>query len=74
MKQENVTHESGKEVRLEAEIKAESDEEELIQEENPHETKAKDNEEIENKVKADEEDGDSSKDIVKEKSLSLIHI
>ena len=68
LKQENVTHESGKEVRLEAEIKAESDEEELIQEENPHETKAKDNEEIENKVKADEEDGDSSKDIVKEKS------
>ena len=68
LKQEKDTHESGKEVRLEAEIKAESDEEELIQEENPHETKAKDTEEIENKVKADEEDGDSPKDIVKEKS------
>ena len=69
LKKENVTHESGKEVRVEAEIKAVSDEEELIQEENPHETKAKDTEEIENKViKADEEDGDSPKDIVKEKS------
>ena len=68
LKKENVTHESGKEVRLEAEIKAESDEEELIQEENPHETKAKDTEEIENKVKADEEDEASPKDIVKEKS------
>ena len=69
VKQENVTHESEKEARVEEEIKAESDEEELIQEENPHETKAKDTEEIENKViKADEEDGDSPKDIVKEKS------
>ena len=68
LKLENVTHESGKEIRVEAEIKAESDEEELIQEENPHETKAKDTEEIENKAKADEEDGDSPKDIVKEKS------
>ena len=64
LKQENVTHESGKEVRLEAEIKAESDEEELIQEENPHETKAKDTAEIENNVKAGEEDRGSDKDTV----------
>ena len=40
LKQENVTQESGKEVSAEAENKAESDEEELIQEENLHETKA----------------------------------
>ena len=68
LKQENVTQDSVKEVSVEAENKAELGEEELIKEENPHETKAKDTEEIENKVKADEEDGDSPKDFVKEKS------
>jgi large subunit ribosomal protein L17 len=66
LKKDNVTQESGKEVSVEAENKAESDEEELIQEENPHETKAKDTAEVENKVKADEEDGDSTKDTLKE--------
>ena len=68
LKKENFTQESGKEVRVEEEIKAESDEEELIQEESPHEAKAKDTGEIENKVKAYEDDGDSPNDVVKEKS------
>ena len=63
MKQKNDTQESGKEVSVEAKNKAESDEEELIQEEKIPETEAKkeDTAEIENKVKADEK-------------LSLIHI
>ena len=56
LKQENVTQESGKEVS------AKSDEEELIQEEKPPETKAKDTAEIENKVKTDEEDTNSPKE------------
>ena len=68
LKQENVTRESGKEVRVKAENKAESDEEELIQEENPHETKANDTAEIKNKVKANEDDGDSSGETTQEKS------
>jgi len=66
LKQENVTQESGKEVSVEAENKAELDKEELIQEENPPETKAKDTAEIKTKVKANEEDRDSPKDDVKE--------
>ncbi len=68
LKQGNVTQKSGKELSVEAENKAKSDEEKLIQEESPPETKAKDTAEIENKVKADEEDGDSSKEATQEES------
>ena len=68
LKHENVTQEPGKEVNVGAENKAESDEEELIQEEKPPETKAKDTAEIENKVKADENDGESSKEAAQEES------
>ena len=68
LKQENVTQESEKEVSVVAENKAHSDEEEPIQDENPHETKAKDTAKVENKVKADDEDGDSSKEAAKEES------
>ena len=60
--EENVTQESGKEVN------AEADEEELIQEEKPPDTKAKDTAESKNKVKADGEDVDSSGDAAQEKS------
>jgi len=71
--QENVTQESGKPVSTEAENKAESDEEELIQEENPPETKAKDFGEVENEVKAQEKDGNSPpKDAVKEKGQAEV--
>ena len=62
LKQENVTQEPGKEVS------AEADEEELIQEEKPPEAKAKDTAEVEKKVKANEEDGDSSKEAAQEES------
>ena len=68
LKQENVTRESGKEVSVKAENKAESDEEELIQEENPHETKAKETAEIKNEVKVEEEDRVSSKETAQEES------
>ena len=71
-KQENVTQESGKEVSVEEENKAESDEEELIQEENTPETKVKDTAEVGNKVKADEEDGDSSKEATQEESQTEV--
>jgi len=68
LKQENVTQESGKKLSVESENKAKSDEVKLIQEENPPETKAKDTAEVEKKVKAHEEDGDSLKDSVKEEA------
>ena len=68
LKQKNDTQESGKEVSVEAKNKAESDEEELIHEEISHETKAKDTAEIENKVKADENDGESPKEAAQEES------
>ena len=64
LKQENVTLESGNEIGVQAENEAESDEEKLIQVKNTPE--AKDTAEVENKVKVDEEDGDSPKDTVKE--------
>ena len=70
LKQENVTRESGKEVS------AESDEEELIQEEKPKpekpEAKKEDTVEIGNKVKADEEDRDSSKEAAQEESQTEV--
>mgnify|MGYP000931838713 CR=1 FL=1 len=50
------------------EHKAVLDKDELIQEENSHETKAKDTAEIKNKVKVDEEDVDSSKEPEQEES------
>ena len=46
MKQKNVTQASGKEVRVKAENKTESDEEELIQKDNLPKTKAKDTSEV----------------------------
>jgi len=68
LKQENVTQESEKEASVEAENKVESYEEELIPEEKPPQTKAKDTAEVGNKVKADKEDGDSpKKNTLKEK-------
>jgi len=73
LKQEDVTRESGKEVNVEAENKAESDEEELIREGNLPETKAKDTAEIEKKVKADEKDGDSPEDTVKKEGKAEAH-
>ena len=63
LKQESGTEESAK-----AEIIVESGEEELIQEEKQPETKTEDTAEIENKVQANEKDGDSAKDAVKEES------
>ena len=54
-----------KHVSVEAENKAVSGEEELIQEKNPPEIKAKDTAEVEKKIKVDEEDEDSNKDTVK---------
>ena len=66
--QGNVTQESGKGVGVEEENKAESDEEELIQEESPHQTKSEETAKVGNKVKADEEDGGSPKNTVKEES------
>ena len=68
LKQEHVTHGSGKEVSTKAENKTESDEGELIQEVKPPENKAKDTAEIKNLVKADEEDGNSSKEAAQEES------
>jgi len=62
----NVTQESGKEVSAEAENKAESDDEGLVQEEKPPVNKKENTAEIENKVKTDEEDKDSSKEAVQE--------
>ena len=58
----NVIQGSGKEIR------AESDEEELIQEEMPPKTKAKDTAESGNKIKGDGEDADSSKVAAQEES------
>ena len=66
--EENSTMESGKAVSGEAENKAEIDGEELIQEKNPPEIKAKDTAEVEKKIKVDEEDGDSSKEAAQEES------
>jgi len=70
LKQENVTQESGKKVGVEAENIVEADEDGLIQEGNPQETKAKDTTVGENKVKTGEEDGDSTNDTVKEENLA----
>jgi len=68
LKQENVTQESGKEASTESKNKAESDEGKLVQEVKTPETKAKDTAEIKNMVKADEEDGDPSKEAAQEES------
>ena len=68
LKKGNVTPQSGKEGSVETENKADSDENELIQEENPHGTKAKDSTEVENMLKDNKEDGDSTKDNEKEEA------
>ena len=73
LEKDNVTEEPQKGKYSEAIKKSASEEEERIQEEKPPETEAKDNSEIENKVKAQKEDAASESDDLKEEKNQTEH-